>query len=623
MDDQDIDRNTDEDNDDERRGPVFSFDDTASLPHWSEPATGEIPKIPEGGQRAGGSRLFPQLPDDPRIAEDESPSGIDVGPSLVDGIDDLAPTGPIESIIPSIPADDLPTPRWAEPKADSPDDDQLSPSEGRGSIPGLDSVPDLEDSADQVFASDDWVGESATPDGSGEAETRGLFEPSVPIEPMSDQLDQLLDIGLDEDEAGGGYSLDEDEYEDEADSVPFVAVEPEPPAVDTGPLPIVDVGEGRFGGPAPHEPDEGVPSAEPTPDVALVAPVEPAFVPSEAPPQNAPASGGDGEDELAAWSVLDQQAPLWREGAKDWGDHDSSDSAERTVLHFDDGTDDGGPPAPSGGRNMPVAIATAATLVAAFLFLVDRGPGWAMLLVVPLLVMAASEFFMSVRHVGYRPATLLGLVSVAGLSLAAYFEGIAAIPLVLVLTTVFSLLWFLFGVDHDRPAANISVTLFGVLWVGLLGSFVPLILEMPHGSGILFGAIIGTATYDTAGLFIGRATGQSRLAPHISPNKTYEGLIGGMIFAVLVVTFGLGIWPGLMPWSGDSQLDALLLGIVVAVMAPLGDLAQSLIKRDLGVKDMGTALPGHGGVFDRFDAMLFVLPAVYYLALARDLHLGL
>ena len=139
----------------------------------------------------------------------------------------------------------------------------------------------------------------------------------------------------------------------------------------------------------------------------------------------------------------------------------------------------------------------------------------------------------------------------------------------------------------------------------------------------MFGAIIGTATYDTAGLFIGRATGQSRLAPHISPNKTYEGLIGGMIFAVLVVTFGLGIWPGLMPWSGDSQLDALLLGIVVAVMAPLGDLAQSLIKRDLGVKDMGTALPGHGGVFDRFDAMLFVLPAVYYLALARDLHLGL
>ena len=159
-----------------------------------------------------------------------------------------------------------------------------------------------------------------------------------------------------------------------------------------------------------------------------------------------------------------------------------------------------------------------------------------------------------------------------------------------------------------------------MLWVGLLGAYVPLILVLPNGSGMLLGAIIGTATYDTAGLFIGRWTGQSRLAPSISPNKTWEGLIGGMIVAVLVVTFVLGVQPGLYPWSAQ-QVDALLLGVVVAVMAPLGDLVQSLIKRDLGVKDMGTALPGHGGVFDRFDAMLFVLPAVYYLVLARDVHL--
>ncbi|MCP3938938.1 MAG: phosphatidate cytidylyltransferase [Actinomycetia bacterium] len=561
MDDQDIDGNGKDARERSRR--AFSFDDEdSSLPHWAEPATGEMPQIPttDRGAERSGSRLFPQLPDDPRLADADDPDGIDVGSSLVDGVDDLAPTGPIESIIPSIPSDDLPAPRWASTTPDV-EPDAIALTVGPTGENDIEAV-DEDTTADAAGVSA-WGDESV-----------GSF---------SDDLDEMLDIGLDDE------------------------VDPQPPATDTGPLPIVDVG-----GDAPLD----VGSVVDPPDLALVAPVA-------ADPPNQAETTPPGDDELAAWSVLDDQAPLWREGAQDWGDHDSSDSAERTVLHFDDGSDDGEPAAPSGGRNMPVAIATAVTLIAAFLFLADRGPGYAMILVVPLLVMATSEFYLSVRHVGYRPATLLGLVAVAGLSLATYFEGVHTIPLVLVLATVFSLLWFLFGVEADRPAANISVTLFGIMWVGLLGSFVPLILQMPHGSGILFGAIIGTATYDTAGLLIGRATGQSRLAPSISPNKTYEGLIGGMIFAVLVVTFGLGIWPGLMPWSGGSQIDALLLGIVVAVVAPLGDLAQSLIKRDLGVKDMGTALPGHGGVFDRFDAMLFVIPAVYYLALARDLHLGL
>ena len=243
-----------------------------------------------------------------------------------------------------------------------------------------------------------------------------------------------------------------------------------------------------------------------------------------------------------------------------------------------------------------------------------------MMMVVPLLVLATSEFLLAVRMVGYRPATLLGLTASAGLPLAAYWKGPEAIPLVLTILTIFGLLWYLFGIEPDRPTANLSVTIFGVMWVGLLGAHIPLVLELPHGSGILLGAIVGTVTYDIAGLFIGRATGQSRLAPSISPNKTYEGLIGGMIMSILVVTFGLGLAPGIAPWD-LNQVDALLLGIVVAVIAPLGDLAQSLIKRDLGIKDMGTALPGHGGVFDRFDALLLVIPAVYYLALARDLDL--
>ena len=109
------------------------------------------------------------------------------------------------------------------------------------------------------------------------------------------------------------------------------------------------------------------------------------------------------------------------------------------------------------------------------------------------------------------------------------------------------------------------------------------------------------------------ATGQSRLAPHISPNKTYEGLIGGMLCSVLATTLVLFKFPGIHPWQTE-MMDALSLAVVVAVVAPIGDLAQSLIKRDLGVKDMGSLLPGHGGVFDRFDGLLLVLPAAYYVS---------
>jgi len=129
----------------------------------------------------------------------------------------------------------------------------------------------------------------------------------------------------------------------------------------------------------------------------------------------------------------------------------------------------------------------------------------------------------------------------------------------------------------------------------------------------LIGAVIGTVSYDVGGYVIGRTTGQSRLTPHISPNKTYEGLIGGMILAIVVTTLVLNSLPGVDPWT-ESMTDALLLGIAIAVMAPLGDLTQSLVKRDLGVKDMGSLLPGHGGVFDRFDGLLFVLPAAYYVS---------
>ena len=119
--------------------------------------------------------------------------------------------------------------------------------------------------------------------------------------------------------------------------------------------------------------------------------------------------------------------------------------------------------------------------------------------------------------------------------------------------------------------------------------------------------------YDIVGCFVGSQFGRTPLLPRISPNKTVEGLVGRQSVAAIV----LGGFVGAIhhPWADYGVGAGLLLGILVAITAPLGDLCESMIKRDLGVKDFGTLLPGHGGILDRFDAILFCLPAAFYLAL--------
>jgi phosphatidate cytidylyltransferase len=274
----------------------------------------------------------------------------------------------------------------------------------------------------------------------------------------------------------------------------------------------------------------------------------------------------------------------------------------------------GGPGGPAPDRDLPVAIGVGVALAVVALVLFSIGPGAAMGLVTLVIAAAAAEFYAAMQKVAYRPATLLGIVACAGLPLATYWRGEAAIPLVLMLSVVFGLLWFLLAAEDVRPVPNLAVTLLGVVYVGLLGSFAALLLKFPNGVGMLLGAIIATVAYDVGGLFVGSSAGRSHLSPNVSPNKTYEGLAGGMLMAILAAVVICGRF---VPW--DNLGDSIKLGIVVAIAAPLGDLCESMIKRDLGIKDMGTILPGHGGILDRFDALLFVLPSVYYLALVTDL----
>ncbi|HEX2119592.1 MAG TPA: phosphatidate cytidylyltransferase, partial [Acidimicrobiales bacterium] len=171
-------------------------------------------------------------------------------------------------------------------------------------------------------------------------------------------------------------------------------------------------------------------------------------------------------------------------------------------------------------------------------------------------------------------------------------------------------LWYLAGVVRAKPTMNIAVTLFAFVYVGFLGAFASLFLRVPdeRGVGLLLGAVIATAAHDIGAYVVGKYMGKTPLAPELSPNKTFEGLVGGVLASVAI---SLLIVSQIGPWDAGK---AFWLGVVVAIAAPLGDLCESMIKRDLGVKDMGKLLPGPGGVLDRVDALLFVIPATYYLA---------
>jgi phosphatidate cytidylyltransferase len=361
-------------------------------------------------------------------------------------------------------------------------------------------------------------------------------------------------------------------------------------------------------------------------------------------PESEPAEEGDVEDDLDAWSSM--ASPRWRDTPGDWEgadfDPDEFRGAEEArvgaladrpehsdLFSFDEPEPlfepepppvrassrprpqtAGEEPAP-GARNVPVAVATGITGGALVLLVAWAGPTAFAVVAGAAVFLAVAELYNGLRLAGYHPATVLGLAATIGAFAAAYRNGEEALPLVLALFVVFGLLWYLAGVIRARPAANLAVTILAFAWVGFLGSFAALLLKFPdrHGVAFLLLAMIATIAYDVSAFFVGSRFGRSPLAPAVSPNKTWEGLLGASVATVAVTLAVVAIF-GLHPWTIGR---AFALSLVVIVFAPLGDLCESMMKRDLGVKDMGAILPGHGGLLDRLDALLFVVPATYYL----------
>jgi phosphatidate cytidylyltransferase len=243
-----------------------------------------------------------------------------------------------------------------------------------------------------------------------------------------------------------------------------------------------------------------------------------------------------------------------------------------------------------------------------------------MILVTAVVGLAAVEVFAGFRRAGYHPATLLGIVATISVLIATYNKGLAAPPLVLVLLFAFTILWHLAAVDPGAdPVFSTASTVFAFCWIGVFGSFGALLLDprmfpSRHGIAFLVGTIVVVVFCDIGALAAGRLLGKHPMAPTASPTKTWEGFVGGAIAAVFA---GLIIVRMIHPWTLGS---AVTLGLVVSVVCPIGDLSESLVKRHLGVKDMSRIMPGHGGILDRVDGLLFMLPATFYLV--KAFHLG-
>jgi phosphatidate cytidylyltransferase len=205
-----------------------------------------------------------------------------------------------------------------------------------------------------------------------------------------------------------------------------------------------------------------------------------------------------------------------------------------------------------------------------------------------------------------NPSRLAGLIGLAGLLVAAEASGRATVLLAFVMCVPLVFLLCLVQPRHSG-APGVSVTLLGLTWVGLAFAHAVMLRDLSHGDKIVIIVLVGTFVGDTGAYLGGRAFGERKLAPSVSPNKTVEGLVIGMLFAVAAVWFS-GLYAD---WL--SGVEALELGAAVAVAAPLGDLFESYLKRDAGTKDTGRLFGAHGGALDRLDAVLFSAVVGFYV----------
>ena len=222
-------------------------------------------------------------------------------------------------------------------------------------------------------------------------------------------------------------------------------------------------------------------------------------------------------------------------------------------------------------------------------------------------VLAVFEFYRLVTASKVSPLTYFGLIWTLLFILSPHFNYDFLMPLLLTSAVILSLLWLLRHPRKEGAFISWAWTIAGILYIGWLLSYLIALRGLEDGRDWVFLALFATFGSDTAAFFVGRALGKHKLAPHISPGKTWEGAIAG-VFCGIIVSLVLDNLLSLPLGYGG----AILLGLLVSIFGQLGDLVESLLKRHTGVKDSGKLIPGHGGFLDRIDSVVFTGIVVYY-----------
>jgi len=267
-------------------------------------------------------------------------------------------------------------------------------------------------------------------------------------------------------------------------------------------------------------------------------------------------------------------------------------------------------PAAAGAADKPrsvwTAVATGLALGALVIGTLVAGKPYFFALAFIAVVIAQAELYAVLKAGGYAPVALVGLVCGVVILIGTYMRGMPALALGLVLPLPLLLLWGL-TVPIDRVRTTLSSTYLGVIYGPFLIGFAILVLRGRDGL-VLTPTFVGmTAVHDSAAYLIGRKIGRHKMSPRTSPGKTWEGFLAG---TMVTIALSVAVLPFIHPFT---PLLALKLAAVMSLTSPLGDLAESLVKRDLGVKDMGILMPGHGGFFDRLDAIMFNAQIAYYV----------